>query len=386
MRAFLCALVLVASCASVERQARAPESGTWSAWTATDASGVERPFQLFVPASVRAGATPTACLVHLHGAVSRPEYGQGLGTPQAVGYADILWRELAEANDWLLAAPQARADCAWWSKAGVAHVDATLARIAESFPIPDDAIFAAGFSDGASGCFYRAMTGPDPFAGFIALNGHPAVASRASGEQLYLENLQARPMIVGLTQEDSLYPSAKVLPHVTSAIQAGAKLTLLSFPDINHQPTYLKEQSRLLERFLAKTRLVPETDELDWRLADLAHGRVAGLDVLELDPGDAPLDTSANLSGAEGRAVYRRDEPTYRVQVRWTNEPEEHHVHLEAPGVASLRLRVPERYRAESTLRVHWSRDVDSASSEPQAVREFPVERDDDGAFVVVER
>jgi len=46
----------------------------WSAWEATDSKGVTRPYQIFMPKNVSEGAKPAALIVHMHGAVGRPEF------------------------------------------------------------------------------------------------------------------------------------------------------------------------------------------------------------------------------------------------------------------------------------------------------------------------
>ncbi|MFK7960825.1 MAG: PDZ domain-containing protein [Phycisphaerales bacterium] len=272
-----------------------PTVSGWSAHLATDSEGKVRPYQLYTPESVAAGADPTALVVHLHGSVARPDYGEGLGTPQASGYASLLWPELAEAHGFVIAAPQGRADCVWWSTPGTQHVDAVVRDIRRALPVPDRSILAAGFSDGASGCYHRAMATPGPFAGFIAMNGHPAVAASASGHQLYLGNMAATPMLAVATQEDSLYPSRTVLPHLGSAIALGAQVYLLSYPGMNHQPQYFSQQRELMVDFILNTKRDDDVDRLRWTTSDVSIGSVRWLEILELgaDTGGGATDAPA---------------------------------------------------------------------------------------------
>ncbi len=86
------------------------------------------------------------------------------------------------------------------------------------------------------------------------MNGHPAVASGASDRQVYLSNLINTPLIAAMTQEDSLDPSRKVLPHITAAIASGAPVHVISYPDLNHQPLYFKDQTTTFVNFINTTK------------------------------------------------------------------------------------------------------------------------------------
>ena len=275
----------------------------WTEWEATDAQGTTRPYQLYLPPSVLAGKSPSAVVVHIHGAVARPDFGRGPGNAAAVGYAGFLWPKLAKEHDLVIVCPAGRADCTWWTDNGVAHIQAVLRDVKRSLSIPDQSIFAAGFSDGGSGCYYLSMASPDPFAGFIAMNGHPAVAATASGKQLYLRNMAVTPLIAAMTQEDSLYPSRTVLPHVTSAIAEGAPITVISYPNVNHQPLYFNDQTTTIVNFLKNTKRNDQPDRIRWLTADTGIGTVRWAEILELGATerDAPALEAINLMTTPGR-------------------------------------------------------------------------------------
>lgn len=292
----------------------------WSEWTLTDQKQVTRPYQLYVPKSVAGGERPTALIVHMHGGVGRPDFGTGKGSLQATGYASILWPELAEKENWIIACPVGRKECAWWTDNGVAHVDAVIRDVRRTVDFPEDSIFAAGFSDGGSGCFYRAMTKPEPFAGFIALNGHPRVASYASKKQIYLPNLAMTRMLVVMTQQDSLYPSKSVLPHLVEAFANNADILMMSYPRMNHQPTYMEEQTAAVLNFIKSNKTI-HRDYLRWYAADSTIGRVGregGLELLEfVDSNEAVELRDSNVMSIPERFRFGTEffEGTMKVQM-----------------------------------------------------------------------
>lgn len=259
----------------------------WSEWTATDTQGVSRPYQIYLPKSVAEGAPVAATIVYMHGSVGRPEYGAGLGSLQAVGYAGFMWTEMAEEENFLVICPMGRKDCKWWTDNGVSHVDAVIRDACRSVDFPEDSIFAAGFSDGGSACYFRVMAAPDPFAGFIALNGNPTVASMGSLKQIYLPNMAMSKTFVAMTQQDFLYPTKMVLPHIQVALEHNADILTVSYPRMNHRPTYFEEQRAVILNFI-KTTQRKQQDRIRWYAADAKIGKIGRLELLEfVDSQDA---------------------------------------------------------------------------------------------------
>jgi len=257
-----------------------PIGAGWHLLAATDAHGVRRPFHLYVPAGLRADA-PAPLLVHLHGGVSRPDFGM---QPRGVGYGR-LWTPLADEHGFVVAYPCARRDCMWWTDAGVAHVRAVVRETKRLVPIDDDAVFGTGFSDGASGCYHLALAAPDPFAGFLPMNGHPAVPANLSGRQLYLRNLQNVPLFVASTSDDPLYPAATVLDHLVPAMKAGAPVRLVNWERGSHTPAYFEEEGDSFVAFLQEKLRDGDAFTIDWRCADPATGRCRWVEVLAVDGG-----------------------------------------------------------------------------------------------------
>ena len=263
----------------------------WTDWTAKDSNGVERPYTVYANQAIANGESPEAVVMHMHGAVARPDFG-------STGYASMLWPALADEHNLLIVCPKGRADCVWWSDSGVSNINAVLRDIKRTLPIPDQSIFGTGFSDGASGCYYLAMVTPDPFAGFIAMNGHPAVAATASGKQLYLQNMRQTPTIAAMTQDDSLYPTQSLLPHLNMAIKAGAPIWLISYANANHQPTfYFDDQKPQLIKFFKKQKRTSNPNRIRWQTSDTSVGRVSWLEVKSIGETkwDAPAWDELNL-------------------------------------------------------------------------------------------
>ncbi len=274
-----------------------PESSGWSIRTVAYPDGVERPFHVYVPEKYRAGA-PMPVLIHMHGGISRAELIPEEGM---IGYRD-WWTEQADEWGFMVVFPLGQRGSEWWTENGAGGVHRILSELKRDLNVDENRVFATGFSDGGSGAFYFAMTHPTFFAAFIPLNGHPAVASGASGRQLYLVNMRNRPLYIVNTQEDSLYPTVAVLPYLEEMIRAGAQLRFTTYPGIGHSPDYRDEQNPLIARFMADTARSPLPSAITWETADVEVGRAAWLTVLELGetPG-APGFEDHNLMLPEGR-------------------------------------------------------------------------------------
>jgi poly(3-hydroxybutyrate) depolymerase len=271
----------------------------WHLLEAVDEKGVTRPYQVYLPVSLKGKSAPVPLMVSMHGGVSRPEFIREL---TRVG-AGAAWDTSAEEVGFVCAFPMGRQDCTWWSDAGVDHVRAVVREVKRLAPIDDDRIVGSGFSDGGSGAFYLALAAPDPFACFLPMNGHPAVASAGSGHQLYLRNLKMVPLLVAMTQDDPLYPAATILPHIERAMRSGAHVLTISYPAGGHRPVYFEEQRKTFVRFFMETKRDPHPKEIDWWCADPARGRFRWVEVLELGPtpGDAEALPDLNIMTSPSR-------------------------------------------------------------------------------------
>lgn len=277
------------------------QSPGWSVQQAVDEEGVARPYHLYVSELAATADREAPLLVDMHGGVSRPEFVSEAQFAQFRGQ----WVELADEHGWVLALPLGRGDCTWWSEAGVRHVRATIRDAHRHARIDSDQVLGTGFSDGGSGSYYLAMAQPEPFAAFLPMNGHPVVASRASGKQLYLENARRVPLFVAMTQDDGLYPARNVLPHVQALFDLNVACHLVSYPFGGHTPIYFQEQSDAFASFVESASRGPLAESLEWYAADTATGSVEWLRID--DVGDAhgtlPAPETVNVPTSPGRVV-----------------------------------------------------------------------------------
>ena len=257
----------------------------WHVLRARDAHEEERPYHLYIPESVAASKEPVPLLIDMHGGISRPEF---IDDASFEGRR-TMWQEMADARGFVLACPVGRADCMWWSDAGVRHVQAVVRDAKRRAPIDADRIVATGFSDGASGCYYLAMAAPQPFAAMIPMNGHPLVATSASERQLYLRNALAMPLFVCMTQDDGLYPAQTVLPHIQALIREGASVHLVSYPTGGHSPSYLEDQQAALGGYVMGAMRDPLPDQLEWATAHEETGAAGWIEILQIRESDADV-------------------------------------------------------------------------------------------------
>lgn len=222
-------------------------------WACSD--GVSRPYVVYTPAGTSKTARPL--VVFLHGGI-----GASGVKKDPVEYArKSPWVALADEGNFCLLFPFGEQKASWFDPVGTQMLLGEIEQLKWNRVADPERVFLTGFSDGGSGVFYLAMTTPDPFAGFIPMNGSIKVASMLGKEGIYPENMNGKPMYVINTQEDILYPleqmeaAANYLkaynPHVTFRPLAGGhdmsyfateKPALLSFIN-THQRTFLTEIS-----------------------------------------------------------------------------------------------------------------------------------------------
>jgi predicted esterase len=259
----------------------APAERGWLSRKTAYPDGAQRPWHLLVPENYDP-AIPSPVLVHMHGGVSRPEM---IPEEQMAEYREF-WAAGAAGRGVFLVFPFGQRGAEWWTENGAEGLERILLDLRRDYNVDEDAAFATGFSDGGSGCFYLAMTRPTTWAGFIPLNGHPAVPARAGERQLHLVNTGMRPFFMVNTQDDQLYPTRTVLPFLEAMLRAGAAVRFASYPGIGHSPDYYAaERDRIYEWMDANSR-DPLPRRIDYETAYPDNGRCAWVTILSL--GDTP--------------------------------------------------------------------------------------------------
>ncbi len=243
----------------------------WLERTQRCSDGKERPYLLYVPKDYDP-AKRHRLVLDLHGGVSRPEL---------LSYDDLrqmaqLRGPHAEANGYLLALPTGEAKAEWWTPVGASNVLGIVAATKRAYNLDENLVVATGFSDGASGSFYLALTHPTPFAAFVPLNGHLAVAG-AGGLQVHLRGLRVTPVYAINTDRDSLYPAEGVRPIADALKALGAPFTWREVTGFAHDPSYLATERAPLWAWEQGIRRVPHPPAISWQGTADAPSRVFGL-------------------------------------------------------------------------------------------------------------
>jgi len=243
----------------------------WLERTQRCADGKERPYLLFVPNDYDP-AKKYRLVLDLHGGVARPEL---------LSYDDLrqmaqLRGPHAEAHGYLLALPSGEAKAEWWTPVGASNVLGILAATKRAYNLDENLVVATGFSDGASGSYYLALTHPTPFAAFVPLNGHLAVAA-AGGLQVHLRGLRVTPVYAINTDHDSLYPADGVRPIAEALKALGAPFTWREVTGFAHDPSYLATERAPIWAWEQGARRAPHPAAVAWQGTADAPSRVFGL-------------------------------------------------------------------------------------------------------------
>jgi pimeloyl-ACP methyl ester carboxylesterase len=211
-------------------------------------------------------------LVDMHGGVGRPE----ALTHEELDQMKFFWGKQAEEHGFFLALPSGQTGAEWWTEVGAGNVLAILDTVKREYDVDENRVFATGFSDGGSGCYYLALTHPTPFAGFVALNGHPSVA-QLGGLQGHVGNLRNTPIYAVNTENDSLYPSKGLAPFYAALANLRAPVVYRDLPGWSHNPMYLEGENGERPRiwnWIEGVRRNPRPERIWWAGAAGAPSRV----------------------------------------------------------------------------------------------------------------
>ena len=225
------------------------------------ADGQSRPYVVYTPTKPNPKTKPL--LVFLHGAVASPQVN---ANPEGYVRKSPLVA-LAETADCYLLFPFGQKGATWFDAVGQQMVMDEITAVKQQYPIDPDKIFLSGFSDGGSGVYYFAMTHPDPFAGFIAMNGSLKVASMLGEEEIFPCNMNQKPLYILNTTGDSLYPLDQITPSIDFLRKENPNITFKT-PTGDHFLGYLPEEQSGLVDFIKNHSRQPLT-HIVWETSNI---------------------------------------------------------------------------------------------------------------------
>jgi poly(3-hydroxybutyrate) depolymerase len=228
--------------------------------------GVERPWVAVVPESYDP-SVPTPLLVVLHGGVSRADIEE-----DPLSYVtDYSLVTSALDEGMVVVLPFGQEGATWWDEVGMANIRDLVRWAKRAYNIDDDRVWMGGFSDGASASFLHAMTTPNDYGAFVALNGHMGVGSLDGDLATYASNMAVAPVYAVTTFDDGLYPSRKMRGTIRMAQEAGADILYRELPG-GHDFTYGETELPLIMDFLRRHPRDPFPPEVVWETAAAKFG------------------------------------------------------------------------------------------------------------------
>ncbi len=241
---------------------------------------ISRKYCLFVPKSYDE-TKPTNLIVYLHGGVSRKDL---LTNEEAKEYFnEIEYTKLADREGYIVLYPLGQKDATWWDELGIENVFSQINETKRNYNINNNKVFLTGFSDGGSGSFSIAMTLPNKFAGFIPLNGHPAVGHGAGNIDTYLSNLYNRKLFVINTDIDGLYPDKRIRPILKYAQELGGDILYKVYNGIGHRPDYFPVEIDRINNFIKSTTRNTVPNKINWRSSTEKYGNCDWLNIVSVD-------------------------------------------------------------------------------------------------------
>ncbi len=225
---------------------------------------------------------------YLHGGVNRPAPRRRDGS---------WWRGDPEATDedHLVVVPVAWNEAMWWHQNQAESLPAILQAVRREYNVDENRTSLLGISDGGTGAYFHALTGPTPWATFVSLIGHARVLANPTlgvNSQLYSSNLAGRAIYAVNGGKDPLYPTAVVEPMMRHFAALGAEVVFRPKPQAGHDLSWLSEEQQAIESFLNSHPRDPLPDRLSWETDNVKRrGRYHWLRITELGStqGDSEL-------------------------------------------------------------------------------------------------
>lgn len=310
--------------------------------------GLDHPYLLLVPQGYDSERRYPV-RVYLHGGVARRDLP-----------ADGAWwrdPERLASEDHIAVFPASWGESMWWQESQLASLAGVLARLKVTYNIDENRVHVVGVSDGGTGAWYLAFRDPTPWAGFVAMIGHPAVLASprvAADGQMHVVNLRNRSFLAFNGETDRLYPAASVRPYMDLFRDADVAVEFVEMAGQGHTVSWWPEQAGRIERFVASTRRNPLPLRVSWETEDVVgfnrdHWLV--IDELGGADGDAILpNIERRLPGASNLLIgFPQLAPSGRIEATASGNE----IELRSRGVRRLRLLLsPRQFDLARPLRV----------------------------------
>ena len=199
--------------------------------------------------------------IHLHGGVDARIVGGRRGTGA---------NELPGDEPRIYILPTAWSRAPWWSEAQLANLRIILATAKHSYNIDENRVTLSGVSDGGTGTFYVAMRDTTPYASFLPLIGSIMVLGNPIYEldDLYPNNLLAKPFFIVNGGRDPFYPTGDVTPIVRYLRRGGVSVDYHPQPEGDHNTVWWPAVKAPFERFEREHARNPLPDTLTWQCGE----------------------------------------------------------------------------------------------------------------------
>ncbi len=239
-----------------------------------------REFSVYIPENYNPDKK-TPLFVYLHGGVATPDL-----EPDSTWFEylnSLPWMKMADEHDFICLFPKAEYSAMWWDTVGAANILSQIRILKTLYNIDDNKVYLNGFSDGASGNYFMAMSHPTDFACFNAYNGYPAVGSFTHSTPTYFVNMQNSVMKAINTDIDGLYPAKKMKPIVRLAQSAGANIFYRIYTGVRHRMTYIDKELPIALRFLAENPRNKFPTKIVWETINPKQGRFNWFEITKTD-------------------------------------------------------------------------------------------------------
>ncbi len=203
--------------------------------------------------------------VQLHGGVGRPS-----PTAQPPGRPDAPTGQLTnriEGETQIYLHPSGWMAAQWWDEEQVDNILRAVDALKRKYNIDETKIYITGISDGGTGVYYMALKEPNVWSSYLPLNGSLAVlrnpANGADGE-MHGNNLGNAPLYVVNGENDQLYPSASVEPHITWLKKMGVNVTWRPQAGAGHNTAWWPTERAPFEQFVRAHPRQPHPPALSW--------------------------------------------------------------------------------------------------------------------------